>query len=81
VLLSFISSIHNALTSDGRNFKHIKMQVTVLVSVFTLASILIGLPYESKGYLEIYRYFVLIVSIFSVNVVTVLYINIAVLVK
>ena len=81
VLLSFISSIHNALTSDGRDFNHIKMQVSVLVSVLTLASILIGLPYEFKGYLEMYRYFVMIVSILSVNVVAGMFINIAVLVK
>ena len=81
VLFSFISSIHNALTSGGRKFNHIKMQVSVLVTVLTLALFLIGLPYEFKGYLEIYRYFVMIVSIFSVNVVAVMYINLALLVK
>jgi hypothetical protein len=71
MLLSFISSIHNAMTSDGRNFNHIKMQVSVLVSVLTLAAIPIAMRYEIKGYLEIYRYFVMIVSIFLVTVVAV----------
>jgi len=81
VLLAFISSIHNAVTSDGRNFSHIKMQVSVLVSVLTLAAIPIGMRYEFKGCLEIYRYFNMIVSIFSVTVVAVLFINLAVLLK
>ena len=79
VLLSFVSSIHNALTSDGRNINHIKMHVSVLVSVRTLASILISLRYELNVYLEIYRYFVMIVSIFSVHIVAVMLINVAVL--
>jgi hypothetical protein len=53
VLLSFNSSIHNAFTSYGRNFDHVKMQVSVLVSILTLTSILIGLQYKFKGYIEI----------------------------
>jgi hypothetical protein len=69
------------MTSDGRNFNHIKMQVPVLVSVLTLAAIPIGMLYEFKGCLEIYRYFVMIVSIFSVTVVAVMFINLAVLLK
>ena len=81
VLLSFVSSIHNALTSDGRNINHIKMHVSVLVSVCTLTSVLIGVRYEFKGYIEIYRYFVMTVSVFSVNVVAVMLINLAVLPK
>ena len=81
VLLPFMISIHNALTSDGRDFNQIRMQASVLVSVLTLASVLIGLLYEFKSYLEIYRYFVMIVFIFSVNVVAAMFINIAVLVK
>jgi len=72
-------SIHNALTSDGRDFNHIKMQVSVLVSVLTVASVLFGQPFEFKDYLEIYRFFVMIVSIFSVNVVAVKFINLTVL--
>jgi hypothetical protein len=57
------------------------MHISVLVSVITLASILIGLRYEFKGYIEIYRYFFMIVSVFSVNVVGVMLINLAVLLK
>ena len=57
------------------------MQVSVLVSVLTLASTLIGLRYEFKAHLQIYRYFVMIVSIFSVNVAAVMFINLAVLMK
>jgi hypothetical protein len=81
MLLSSIHSIHNAKTSDGRNVNHIKMQISVLVSVLTLAAIPTGMLYEFKGYLEIYRYFVMMVSIFSVTVVAVLFITLAVLLK
>ena len=45
----FISLIRNALTSYVRNFKHMKMQVSLLLSVLTVASTLIGLRYELKG--------------------------------
>jgi hypothetical protein len=69
------------MTSDGRNFNRIKMQECVLVSVLTLAAILIGMRYEFKGCLDMYRYFFMIVSIFSVTVVAVVLINLTVLLK
>jgi hypothetical protein len=42
------------------------MQVSVLVSVLTrtTASIMTDLRYDFKGYIEIYRYFVMIVASF-----------------
>jgi hypothetical protein len=81
VLLSFNTSIHNTFTSYSRNVTHIKIQMSVVVSVLTLTAFLISLGYDFKGYIQSYRCFVMTVSIVSVNIVTVLFINLAVLLK
>jgi hypothetical protein len=55
--------------------------MSVVVLVLTLAAFLISLGYEFKSYIEIYRYFVMVVSLFSVNLVTMLFINLAAVLK
>jgi hypothetical protein len=62
MLLSFNTSIHNTFTFYGRNVNHIKIQMSVVVSVLTLTAFLIGLGYDVKGYIRSCRYFVMTVS-------------------
>ena len=81
VLLTFNSSIHSIFTSSGRKFNYVMAQVFVLVSFYVLRCIIIALDYEFKYIVSVCRFFSMTVSILSVNLVTVLFINLAVVLK
>ena len=81
VLLSFNNSIHNIFVSYGRNFCYFKAQVSVLVTLHAFIGFLAALVLEFKDYMTVYMYLMMTVSVLSVNIVTVLFINLAVLLK
>ena len=81
VLLTFNSSIHNTLIPSGRKFNYVMAQVFVLVTFYALRCTIIALDYEFKYTVSVCRFFSMTVSILSVNLVTVLFINLAVVLK
>jgi hypothetical protein len=81
MLLSFNSSIHNNFLSYGRNFNHVMAQVFVIVALYTLITILLALRFELTDFTALCPFFTMTVSVLSVNVVTVLFVNLAVLLK
>ena len=81
VLLTFNSSIQNSFISYGRNFIYVMAQVFVPVSILALLSILIVLPYQFIDFVTTCPYFSMTMSVLSVNLVTFLFINLAVVLK
>jgi hypothetical protein len=81
VLLSFNSSTCSTFTSYDRNFNCINGQLCVLVTLHSLNSVLVILAFDVTGYVQICRYFVITASIFSIYLVTLLFTNLAVLLK
>ena len=81
VLLTFNSSIHNKFISYGRNFNYIMAQVFVLVMIHALLSILLAPLCKWIDFLTICPYISMTLSILSVNLVTLLFINLAVVLK
>jgi hypothetical protein len=81
VLLSFNSSVHNIFFSCGRTFNHVKVQVSVLLTLHALSAFIIIRTYEVKSYPRLFYFFVMVVSILSINLVTVFFINLAVLLE
>jgi hypothetical protein len=81
VLLTFNSSIYNIFVSCGRNFNYVMTQVFVLVTMYALCSILLALSFQSIDLATACRFFSMTVSILSVNLVTLLFINLAVVLK
>ena len=81
VLLTFNISIHKILVSYGRNFNYVMAQVFVIVTLYALCCILIALSFQSIDLELACRLFSMTVSVLSVNVVTVLFINLAVVLK
>jgi hypothetical protein len=81
VLLKFNSSIYNDFFSYEKKFSHIMAQVFVLVTMYVSRSILIGPSYEFKDIVTSCRFFSMGVSDLSINVVTLLFINLAALLK
>jgi hypothetical protein len=81
MLLSFNSSIHNIFQSYGTNFNLVMAQVFVVVSVYALIFILIVMRFEKIHFTKIVPTLTMSVSVISVNLVPVLFINLAVLLK
>jgi hypothetical protein len=81
MLLSFKSSIHNIYFSNGRNLNLVMAQVFLIVTVYALKSILVALRFEFTDFSLVCPYVSMTVSVTSVNVVTLLFINLAVLLK
>ena len=81
VLLTFNSSIHNIFFPDGRNFNYVMAQVFVLATIHALCTVLLVLSFPSINFLSVSRFFSPAVSILSIHLVTVLFINLAVVLK
>jgi len=81
VLLKFNSSIHNTFISYGRNFNYVMAQVFVVVTVHAVCTILLALSLQSIDIVTVCRFFSITVSILSVNLVSLLFINLAVVLK
>jgi len=81
VLLSFNSSIHNTFVSYGRNFNYIMAQVFVLVTILGVLFIILALSFQSIDFAKACGFLSMTVSILSVNLVCLLFINLAVVLK
>jgi hypothetical protein len=81
VLLSFNSSIHNIFVNCGRNFNYINVQVSVLLTLHGLIALVIIRAFEVKEFLRLFYCFCMVLSVLSINLVTALFINLAVLLK
>jgi hypothetical protein len=81
VLLKINSSIYNIFVSYGKKFSYIMAQVFVLVTLYALRCVLMAMSYEFKDTVTACRFFSMAVSVLSVNVVTLLFINLAVVLK
>ena len=81
VLLKFNSSIHNTFISYGRNFNYVMAQLFAVVTVYAACSIPLALSFQSIDFLTVCGFFSMTVSILSVTLVTVLFINLAVVLK
>jgi hypothetical protein len=81
MLLTFNCSIHKIFVSYGRNLNYIMAQVFVLVTIYAVCSVLIALSFKSIGFVTVCRFISTTVSVLSVNVVTLLFINLAAVLK
>jgi hypothetical protein len=81
MLLTFNRSIHKIFFSYGRNLNYIMAQVFVLVTIYAICSIIMALSFKSIGFVTVCRFISTTVSILSVNVVTLLFINLAAVLK
>jgi hypothetical protein len=81
MLLTFNSSTHKIFVSYCRNFNYVMAQVFVLVTIYCLFSILITLTFPALDLERACGYFSMTVSVLSVNVVTLLFVNLAVVLK
>jgi hypothetical protein len=81
LFLSFNGSIYFTFISFDRNFNCVKTQISVLVPLHTLSAVLIFFKFEMKNYLQFCLCVIMAVSVLSINVVTLLFINWAVLLK
>jgi len=81
MLLTFNSSSHKIFVCYGRNFNYVMAQVFVLVTIYAVCSVLMALSFKSIGFVTACRFFSMTVSVLSVNVVTLLFINLAAVLK
>jgi hypothetical protein len=81
MVLSFNSSIHNISFSYEINFNHVMGQVFVVVMLYTVIYTLLTVRFGLIDFTTVVRVFSMTVSVLSVNVVTVLFLNLAVLLK
>ena len=81
VLLKFNSSIHSKFISCGRNFNYVMTQVFVLVTIHALCSILLALSRKFVDFIIACRSVSMTVSVLSVSLVTLLFINLTVVLK
>ena len=81
VLLKFNSSIHIFFVSYGRNFNYVMAQVFVLVTIHAVCTIPLALSLQSVDYGKVCGFFGAAVSILSVNLISLLFINLAVVLK
>jgi hypothetical protein len=81
MLLTFNSSTHKIFVSYGRNFIYVMAQVFVLVTIYAVCSILIALSFQSIGFVTVCRFFSMTASTLSVSLVTLLFINLAAVLK
>jgi hypothetical protein len=81
VLMKFNSWFHNVFISYGRNLNYVMAQVFVLVTIHASYTILLALSLQSIDFVRDCGIFSVTVSILSVNLVTLLFINLAVVLK
>ena len=81
VPLSFNSSIHKNFVSNGRNLNYIMTQVFVVVTIHAVCYIILTLSFQSIDFGTACGFFSMTVSILSVNLVCLLFINLTVLLK
>ena len=81
MLLSFNSSIYFTFISFDSNFNCVKVQISVLVPLHTLSAFQICFRFEKINYPQFCLCVIMAVSVLSINVVTVLFISLAVLLK
>jgi hypothetical protein len=81
VLLKFNSSIYNFFFSYGRNFNYVMAQVFVLVTIHAVCTIVLTLSLQSVDFGKACGFFGVTVSILSVNLISLLFINLAVVLK
>jgi hypothetical protein len=77
MLLTFNSSTHKIFVSYGRNFNYVMAQVFVLVTLYSLCTILVALSFQTIDFERACRFISMTVSVLSVNLVTLLFINLA----
>jgi hypothetical protein len=81
VLLSCNSSKYDIFFSCRRNFNYIGGQVCVLLTLHALSAFVIILTFEVKTYLCLFYFIVMVFSVLAINLVTVFFINLAVVLK
>ena len=81
VLLSFNSSIDFTFTAFDSNFNYMKVQTSVLVPLHTSSAFLIFSKFEMKHCPQLCLCVIMAISFLSINVLTVLFINWAVLLE
>jgi len=81
LLLTFNSSMYNIFIFHGRNFNYVMAQVFVLVTIHALCTIWLALTVQSIDFVRVCIFFSMTVSILSINLVSLLFINLAVLLK
>jgi len=81
VLLSFNSSIHKIFVPCGRNFNYVMALVFVLLMIYTLCTIPLARSFQSMDLAIACLFFSMAVSVWSVNLVCLLFINLAVELK
>jgi len=81
VLLSFNGPIYVTFTAYDSNLNYVKAQISDLVPLRTLNAFLIFSKFEMKNYLLFCLYINMAISVLSIDVVTVLFINLVVLLK
>ena len=81
LLLTFNSSPYNIFISYGRNFNYVMAQVFIVVTIHALCTICLALTFQSIEFLTACRFFIIAVSILSVILVSLLFINLAVVLK
>jgi len=80
-LLCFNSSIYFIFTAFDSNYNYVKAQISVLVPLHTFSSSLICFRFQMINYPQFCLCIIMAVSILSINLVTVLFISCAVLLK
>ena len=75
LFLSFNSSIDFTFISFDSNFNCVKAKISELVPLHTLSAFLIIFKFEMINYLQFCLCVIMPVSVLSINVVTVLFIN------
>jgi hypothetical protein len=81
MLLTFNSSTHKIFVSHGRNFNYVMAQMFVLVMIHAVCTILMALSFQSVGFGRASGFFSAAVSVLSINLISLLFINLAVLLK
>jgi hypothetical protein len=81
VLLTFDISIHNIFFSCGGNFSYVEAQVSVLLTLHGLFAFVIIRTFEVKSYLRLFYFFFTVLSVLSINLVAIFFINLTMLLK
>ena len=81
VLLCFNGSTYFIFTAFDSIFNYVKVQIFVFLPLHTLSAFLIFFRFEMKNYPQFCFCVIMSISVVSINLVTVLFINLAVLLK
>jgi hypothetical protein len=81
MLLTFNRSIHKIFLSNGSNFNYVMAQMCVLVTIHALCSTLLALSFQPMDLATACQFFSITVSILSLNLATLLLINLTFVLK